>query len=66
MFNDLSPAIEPVPVMERLPGPEDFDAEGRCWWFDHECDSWTFSEGRLEEETHWLPYHALPVPNSQA
>jgi hypothetical protein len=25
------PAIEPVPVSERLPGPEDCDAEGRCW-----------------------------------
>ena len=22
---------EPVPVSERLPGPEDCDAEGRCW-----------------------------------
>ena len=28
------PAIEPVPVSERLPGPEDCDAEGRCWIFD--------------------------------
>ena len=27
------PAIEPVPVSERLPGPEDCDAEGRCWWW---------------------------------
>ena len=25
------PAIEPVPVSERLPGPEDCDAEGLCW-----------------------------------
>jgi hypothetical protein len=28
-----TPAIEPVPVSERLPGPEDCDAEGRCWWW---------------------------------
>jgi hypothetical protein len=26
-----SSTIEPVPVAERLPGPEDCDAEGRCW-----------------------------------
>ena len=25
------PAAAPVPVSERLPGPEDCDAEGRCW-----------------------------------
>jgi len=23
---------QPVPISERLPGPEDCDAEGRCWW----------------------------------
>jgi hypothetical protein len=56
------PAIEPVPVSERLPGPEDCDAEGKCWWFDRECDTWSFNEGRLEEETHWAPHWALPVP----
>jgi hypothetical protein len=27
-----TPAIQPVPVSERLPGPEDCDGEGRCWW----------------------------------
>jgi hypothetical protein len=26
-------SIEPVPVSERLPKPEDCDAEGRCWWW---------------------------------
>ncbi|NBW18408.1 MAG: hypothetical protein EBR82_61580 [Caulobacteraceae bacterium] len=25
------PAVEPVPVSERLPGPEDCDVEGLCW-----------------------------------
>jgi hypothetical protein len=25
------PVVEPVPVSERLPGPEDCDAKGRCW-----------------------------------
>ena len=27
------PTIQPVPVSERLPEPEDCDAEGRCWWW---------------------------------
>jgi hypothetical protein len=26
--------VSPVLVSERLPGPEDWDAEGRCWVFD--------------------------------
>ena len=32
------PAIEPVPVSEGLPGPEDCDAEGRCWLLTVEDD----------------------------
>jgi hypothetical protein len=58
------PAIEPVPVNERLPGPEDCDSEGRCWWWDEDDDMWRLSEHRpwLLWWTHWLPYWALPVP----
>jgi hypothetical protein len=60
------PAATPIPVAERLPGPEDCDAEGRCWWFD--SGTWIllsfsqgFSWGRI---THWLPANALPVPSN--
>jgi len=56
----------PIPVAERLPGSEDCDAEGRCWWFD--SGTWIllsfsqgFSWGRI---THWLPANALPVPSN--
>ena len=58
------PAIEPVPVSERLPGPEDCDAEGRCWWWDEDDDMWRLSEHRpwLLCWTHWLPHWVLPVP----
>jgi hypothetical protein len=58
------PAIGPVPVSERLPGPEDCDAEGRCWWWDEDDDMWRLSEHRpwLLCWTHWLPHWALPVP----
>jgi hypothetical protein len=59
---------QPVPVSERLPGPEDCDAEGRCWMFDP-CDRgwWCYrealpSDGDPEPFTHWLPHWALPAP----
>ena len=82
---DLIPAIEyaiarwgtltpqPVPVSERLPGPEDCDEQGRCWaWrsFDPEVDDlgkfwlripceWL---GNYFRFTHWLSANALPTP----
>jgi hypothetical protein len=63
-----TPAIEPVQVSERLPGPEDCDAEGRCWMFDP-CDRgwWCYrealpSDGDPEPFAHWLPHWALPMP----
>ena len=57
------PAIEPVPIAERLPGPEDCDAEGRCWWLRSMGLNpvWDFCK-RQGFVTHWLPHHALPVP----
>jgi hypothetical protein len=61
------PAIEPVPVSERLPDPEDCDAEGRCWMFDDMLGlpSWTLIKvlgKNLEPDMTWLPHHALPMP----
>jgi hypothetical protein len=67
---------QPVPVSERLPGPEDCDAEGRCWWlkqrenpdYDLLMPTWHFQRQgpagtRFFRYTHWLPAHALPVPS---
>jgi hypothetical protein len=69
------PAL-PIPVSERLPGPEDCDAEGRCWWlkqrenpdYDLLMPTWHFQRQgpagtRFFRYTHWLPAHALPVPS---
>jgi hypothetical protein len=72
-------AIEPVPVSERLPGPEDCDAEGRCWvywtrgtrwvldhWIDEDFEQFLAEplvEGAI---SHWLPHWALPVPQQKA
>jgi hypothetical protein len=61
------PAPQPVPVSERLPGPEDCDAEGRCWIYMPDigtAPSWRLVDPRDigPYHTHWLPAHALPVP----
>ena len=62
------PAIEPVLVSERPPGPEDCDAEGRCWWWnvtmDPDSPNWWSLESieYIETEPYWLPHWALPVP----
>jgi hypothetical protein len=63
------PAIEPVPVSERLPGPEDCDAEGRCWWWivdqPGEFPHWIYAPIEAQSwagYSAWLPHHALPVP----
>jgi hypothetical protein len=60
------PAIEPVPVSERLPGPEDCDAEGRCYGWDGDYWWMVGNPGititKYTGYTHWLPHWALPVP----
>jgi hypothetical protein len=67
------PAVEPVPFAERLPGPEDCDAEGRCWWLDR----WQRHKGEvatvwllrrpddwvpMPRPITWAPHWALPLP----
>jgi hypothetical protein len=62
------PAVELVPVTERLPGPEDCDAKGRCWWLFEGSDDyepcWTLRKmyGIPFGRTRYLPHWALPVP----
>jgi hypothetical protein len=58
---------QPVPVSERLPGPEDWDGDGRCWIFmpDIGTDpSWRLTDPRDigPYHTHYLPANALPNP----
>ncbi len=67
----------PIPVSERLPGPEDCqpwpgepDATHWCWVFVKGPlgdDSWerrpaTCLTAHRSIHTHWLPAHALPLP----
>jgi len=81
------PAIEPVSVTERLPGPEDCapwpdepDANPWCWAGKEVDGGWEWDQiGMLGVDaknlgrvlggggwTHWLPHHALPVPQQEA
>jgi hypothetical protein len=57
-----TPAIHPAPVDERLPGPEDLNGEGWCWWFDGL--NWMLDEPE-NRYTHWLPANALPTPEAK-
>jgi len=69
---DLLPynPLNPVPKTERLPGTEDCDSNGYCWWGNpairgsshpmYSCSSWKYS-ARVGDGSHWLPYYALPV-----
>ena len=69
------PTPQPVAVGERLPGPEDCDAEGRCWgwWTDPMSEYWEYVGVSAPIEpygsyipraghTHWLPANALLIP----
>lgn len=68
--------IKPVPVSERLPGPEDCDAEGRCWcgtpsfvnsYAVTQSAQWRLSapDDRFGSELFWLPARALPLPGQE-
>jgi hypothetical protein len=64
------PAISPIPVLERLPSLEDCDKEGRCWFHSINrtwCDWYLLKASCITStETHWLPAHALPLPEGGA
>ena len=68
---------QPIPLSERLPGPEDCDAEELCWWHvpaDPEVGifglaaTWVLRKDEPDDAewgvTHWLPHHALPLPEA--
>jgi hypothetical protein len=71
------PTPQPVAASERLPEPEDCDAEGRCWgwWTDPMSEYWEYVGVSAPIEpygsyipraghTHWLPANALPTPEA--
>ena len=59
----------PVPVAERLPGPEDCDREGFIWLWDSDR-RWVRQHREAASSNTWvgslwLPGHALPLPAPQ-
>jgi len=62
-----TPTAQPVPVSERLPGPEDLK-DLYCWWWHEETGDvlphWVFAPAEVVENQYlaWLPHWALPVP----
>jgi hypothetical protein len=59
---------QPIPVSERLPGPEDCDAEGRCWWYGEGGDmiGWTLDAEGLSyyRAKYWLPARTVLAPGA--
>ena len=59
-----TPTIQPVPVSERLPGPEDYLDEGWAWFFNQRI-GWRQAVLPVSPGyTHWLPANALPTPKA--
>ncbi len=60
-----SPAIQPVAVAERpWVGRAWFDADGRCWWFNHAgIPEWQLASGGPYGDFS-LPHYALPISQS--
>ena len=72
------PAVQPVPVSERLPGPGDCDKQGDVWAWrvyrpqdDDDGDFWMQIPAKWLSHipfssswSHWLPAHALPTPEA--
>ena len=62
------PTVEPVPVAERLPRPEDCDEKGRCWLLNRPllyAPAWVLKRpggGLLHPFIAWAPHWALPLP----
>jgi len=61
----LAPIPTPIPVCERLPGPQDCDEYGHCWWYSRWQSAWIVCDvayGKRHRFHNWLPAHALPLP----
>lgn len=56
----------PVPVSERLPGPDDCLDEGWAWFFNPRTGWRQATQPVHSTYTHWLPFHALPLPTTEA
>jgi hypothetical protein len=60
-----TPPLAPIPVSKRLPGPEDCDDQGRCWYYRMHYQEWHLRRLTTGQYTHWLPHWAIPLPEVQ-
>lgn len=62
------PTPQPVPLSERLPGPEDLNDKGECWEWDSTSDAWVLIRpiGLTFRTGPWLPANALPLPAGES
>jgi hypothetical protein len=61
-----APVVVPVPVSERLPEPEDCDDHQECWAWDTGAEWWILEHyENCKLFTHWLPAHAIPLPQAE-
>jgi hypothetical protein len=58
------PTLQPVPVSERLPRPEDCLDEGWAWFFNRRIGWRQAGLPVSPGYTHWLPANALPTPEA--
>jgi hypothetical protein len=59
----VAEGAKPVAVSERLPGPEDCDEKGRCWWHRYTpTKEWHLQRVYIGRYNYWLPANALPIP----
>ena len=57
-------STQPIPLSERLPGPEDCLDEGWAWFFNQRI-GWRQAVLPVSPGyTHWLPANALPTPEA--
>jgi hypothetical protein len=63
-----TPAIQPVPVSERLPLhlAGELDDQGTCWNYHPINLHYCLCVPDPSIHTHWLPHWALPVPESNS
>jgi hypothetical protein len=62
-----TPPLAPIPVSERLPGPEALKG-GYCWFWLPEDEVWFWERPDSQfitdygEDGSWLPHWAIPLP----
>ena len=65
LLQHLSPP-QPVPVNERWPEFSDCEStDDRVWCWNPFLDHWKLSRIKQGVHTHWLPFHALPLPEQE-